>query len=106
MRTATLLSLVGQLVGTDAHADKVGTDSQLQILLERTAELVAMEFSGSVRRALESRGWVALSADLRRECEVGGMHYQGDVRDIVHLSQWRLAASLPRSVRSERSAHE
>ena len=54
-----------------------------------------MEVSGSVRRALESRGWVALSADLRRECEVGGMHYQGDVRDIVHLSQWRLVIFFP-----------
>ena len=42
-RTATLLSLVGQLVGTDAHADMVGTDSQLQILLERTAELAEQQ---------------------------------------------------------------
>lgn len=55
---------------------------------------VAMEFSGSLRTAFEARGIVALSADLR-PCEVGGLHFQGDVRDIIGLARRKMVVFFP-----------
>ena len=54
----------------------------------RPEALVAFEFSGAMRRALESRGVRAISVD-RRECDIGGMHFQGDVREVAHLQHWK-----------------
>jgi hypothetical protein len=56
--------------------------------------LVAMEFSGSLRTALEAAGFIALSADFR-ECEIGGMHFQGDVREVVGLARWKAIFFFP-----------
>lgn len=53
----------------------------------RPTALVGMEFSGAVRLALESQGVRALSVDLRT-CDVGGMHFKGDVRLVVGLQRW------------------
>ena len=52
--------------------------------------LVGFEFSGAMRSALEASfdpdiREAALSVDLR-PCNIGGPHYQGDVRDIIHLT--------------------
>ena len=57
--------------------------------------LVAFEFSGAMRSALEasfdpSVREAALSVDLR-PCDIGGPHYQGDVRDVLHLAAWSSA---------------
>ena len=49
--------------------------------------LVACEFSGAVRLSLEARGHIAISADTRA-CGAGGLHYRGDVRDIIALTRW------------------
>ena len=61
--------------------------------------LVGFEFSGAVRTALEASfdpdsREVALSVDLR-PCDIGGPHYQGDVRDILHLAVWHRALFFP-----------
>ena len=56
--------------------------------------LVAMEFSGAMRTALAQRGIRALSVDFR-ESETDGMHYVGDVRDVVHLTYWDAAYFFP-----------
>lgn len=55
--------------------------------------LVACEFSGVVRRALEARGIAAMSCDLE-PAEDGGWHYRGDVRDVLHLG-WDLLIAHP-----------
>lgn len=44
--------------------------------------LVACEYSGAVREAFRKRGHYALSCDLL-PTEVEGLHYQGDVKDII-----------------------
>ena len=56
--------------------------------------LVGFEFSGAVRSALEQRGHVALSADFR-PCDIGGLHYQGDVNDLLDLTVWSAAYLFP-----------
>ena len=66
------------------------TRSEVQRLLASDGAptvLVGMEFSGAMRDALIARGVVAISADLRA-CDAGGMHFQGDVREIVGLQRW------------------
>ena len=40
-----------------------------------------------LREELEAIGIRAISCDLRA-CEVGGMHYQGDIRDIIDARVW------------------
>lgn len=55
--------------------------------------LVACEFSGTVRRAFEARGHVAMSCDLL-PAEDGGHHYQGDVRDVLY-GGWDLMVCHP-----------
>lgn len=44
--------------------------------------LVACEFSGIVRDAFIRVGHDAMSCDLL-DCERGGPHYKGDVRDVI-----------------------
>ena len=61
--------------------------------------LVGFEFSGAMRTALEasfdpSYREVAISVDLR-PCDIGGPHYQGDVRDVLHLAVWHRALFFP-----------
>ena len=61
--------------------------------------LVGFEFSGAMRSALEasfdpSVREAALSVDLR-PCDIGGPHYQGDVRDVLHLAAWHRAFFFP-----------
>lgn len=58
--------------------------------------LVGMEFSGAVRSALEALGFVALSVDFRPSLD-GGLHYQGDVRDVLVLrpGHWQALYFFP-----------
>jgi hypothetical protein len=53
-----------------------------------------MEFSGALQDALRALGVRALTADLRLS-ETGGMHYQGDVRDIISLTRWEAIFFFP-----------
>lgn len=55
--------------------------------------LVACEFSGVVRDAFRARGHDAMSCDLL-PTEVGGQHYQGDVRDVLG-NGWDLMIAHP-----------
>lgn len=55
--------------------------------------LVACEFSGVVRDAFRDRGHQAMSVDLL-PTERPGLHYQGDVRDVLD-SGWDLMVAHP-----------
>jgi len=55
--------------------------------------LVACEFSGIVREAFRKRGHYALSCDLL-STEIPGLHYQGDVLDILD-DGWDLMIAHP-----------
>lgn len=55
--------------------------------------LIACESSGTVRDAFRELGHDALSCDLL-PCEVGGPHYQGDVRDLLSEG-WDLMIAHP-----------
>lgn len=57
--------------------------------------LVACEFSGIVRDAFAARGHNAISCDLLMPYNANpGMHYQGDVRDILN-NGWDLMIAHP-----------
>ena len=64
--------------------------------------LVACEMSGRVRTAFAKRGWDAWSADILPDEsglwnyweDLGGTHYQGDVRNILH-EDWDLVIAHP-----------
>ena len=61
--------------------------------------LIGYEFSGAMRSALEATfdhrvREAALSVDFR-PCDLGGPHYCGDVRDVVHLTTWHRAYFFP-----------
>lgn len=55
--------------------------------------LIACEYSGAVRDAFIRAGHEAMSCDLL-PTDVPGPHYQGDVRDVLHLS-WDLLIAHP-----------
>lgn len=55
--------------------------------------LVACEFSGTVRDAFARRGHHAVSCDLLSP-ETDGLHYQGDVRDIL-ADDWDMMIAHP-----------
>lgn len=55
--------------------------------------LVACEFSGTVRTAFEQKGWYAVSCDLLPS-ELPGIHYQGNVKDILY-DDWDLIIAFP-----------
>lgn len=55
--------------------------------------LVACEFSGVVRDAFRDRGHQAMSCDIL-PTERPGLHYQGDVRDVLD-SGWDLMVAHP-----------
>ena len=55
--------------------------------------LIACEFSGAVRDAFARRGHHAMSCDLLSP-ETDGLHYQGDVRDILN-DGWDMMISHP-----------
>ena len=55
--------------------------------------LVACEFSGVVRDAFTQRGHFAMSCDLMPS-EADGLHYAGDVGDLLHWS-WDLMIAHP-----------
>jgi hypothetical protein len=56
--------------------------------------LVACEYSGRVRDAFARRGHYAVSCDLLPS-EAPGMHYQGDVRDILYTYPWDALIAFP-----------
>lgn len=55
--------------------------------------LIACEFSGAVRDAFARRGHHAMSCDLLSP-ETDGLHYQGDVRDILN-DGWDMMIAHP-----------
>jgi hypothetical protein len=55
--------------------------------------LVACEYSGVVRDAFNARGHFAMSCDLLPS-DAPGMHYQGDVRDVLD-GKWDLMIAHP-----------
>lgn len=55
--------------------------------------LIACEFSGVVRDAFLKRGHDAMSCDLL-PTEISGLHYQGDVMDIIN-EKWDLMIAHP-----------
>lgn len=55
--------------------------------------LIGCEFSGIVREAFKARGHYAVSCDLL-PTEIAGLHYQGDVFDIIE-DDWDLAIFHP-----------
>ncbi len=55
--------------------------------------LVACEYSGTVRDAFSRAGHFAMSCDLL-PTEQEGLHYQGDIRDILH-DGWDLMIAHP-----------
>jgi hypothetical protein len=56
--------------------------------------LIACEFSGIVRDAFKAKGHYAMSCDLL-PTEREGLHYQGDVRDIMYSKPWDLMIAHP-----------
>lgn len=56
--------------------------------------LIACEFSGTVRDAFTKRGHYAVSCDLLPS-ESEGMHYKGDIRDIMSSYPWDLMIAHP-----------
>jgi hypothetical protein len=55
--------------------------------------LVACEFSGIVREAFAARGHEAWSCDILPS-EIDGLHYQGDIRDLLGQN-WDLMLAFP-----------
>jgi hypothetical protein len=55
--------------------------------------LIACEYSGTVRDAFAARGHYAMSCDLL-PTETEGMHYQGDVFDVID-QDWDMAIMHP-----------
>ena len=55
--------------------------------------LVGCEFSGIVREAFKAKGHYALSCDLE-PTEIPGLHYQGDIRDIIE-DKWDMGIFFP-----------
>lgn len=56
--------------------------------------LVACEYSGAVRDALTARGHLAVSCDLLPS-ETPGLHYQGDIRDLLLPGIWDGMIAFP-----------
>ncbi|KAL3928373.1 MAG: hypothetical protein SGPRY_002413 [Prymnesium sp.] len=56
--------------------------------------LVACEFSGTLSSALRRQGFSVLTADLRPS-DHSPVHYQGDVRDVLHLRRWERFYAFP-----------
>ena len=65
--------------------------------------LIACEYSGVVRDAFTKQGHYAMSCDLR-DTESPGMHYKGDVRDVMDDSWDLLIAHPPCTYLSKASA--
>jgi hypothetical protein len=55
--------------------------------------LIACEFSGIVREAFVKKGHYVISCDLL-ESEIPGMHYQGDIFDIIN-HKWDMMIAHP-----------
>lgn len=56
--------------------------------------LVACEYSGKVRDAFSKRGHYAVSCDLLPSDSPDGIHYEGDVRDILY-NGWDILIAHP-----------
>lgn len=56
--------------------------------------LVACEYSGIVRDAFTAKGHYAVSCDFH-DTEKPGMHYKGDVLDILYSHHWDLLIAHP-----------
>lgn len=60
----------------------------------RLRVLVACEYSGTVRDAFKDAGHYAVSCDLLPS-DSPGLHYQGDVRDLLQEGWWDLMVAHP-----------
>ena len=91
------LALPRPTAGGASKEGELTTKAEVEALLASATPptaLVACEFSGAVRSALEAEGVVAISADLR-PCDIGGLHYRGDARDILPLTRWARVYLFP-----------
>ena len=94
---AQLLPAGGGTAGPISSHSAPLTIEQVSALIHSAAPptvLVACEFSGALISTLAAQGHSAISCDLR-PAEHGFPHYQGDVRDIVHLRRWERAYFFP-----------
>lgn len=66
--------------------------------------LVACEYSGRVRDAFTARGHYAISCDFEPS-ETPGIHYRGDVRDLIHPSFDLMIAHPPCTYLTNSGAH-
>lgn len=58
--------------------------------------LIACEYSGLVRDAFMRLGWYAVSCDLLpSEGNRNGLHYQGDIFEIIKSRQWGMLIAFP-----------
>lgn len=69
-------------------------DLVLHLEEEELNVLVACEFSGIVRDAFTAKGHTAVSCDLLLS-DRPGLHYQGDVRDVLYNKGWDLMIAFP-----------
>lgn len=56
--------------------------------------LIACEFSGRVREAFNKKGHEAWSCDLL-PTEISGLHWQGDVFEIINEQHWDMMIGFP-----------
>ena len=67
--------------------------------------LVACEFSGRVRDSFAALGHYAVSCDfLLSEGNPEGLHYQGDVRDLLD-DEWDLMLAFPPCTHPKRNSN-
>jgi hypothetical protein len=62
--------------------------------LQDVSVLVACEYSGIVRDAFIEAGCSAMSCDIL-PTERSGAHYEGDVRDVLDITDWDLIIAHP-----------
>ena len=75
------------------------TPAELRRLLQHPViaptHLCGCEFTGAMRRAWEAEGFTALSVDTREALD-GGMHYCGDLQDVLESDHvWTIAFFWP-----------
>lgn len=57
--------------------------------------VIVGEFSGALQRAYAAVGIIMLTTDYRPTENVGGLHYQGEARDVVFRRRWQLLIAHP-----------
>ena len=66
----------------------------LEVPHQEPTILVACEVSGRVRDAYTGRGMLAMSCDTEPS-ERPGVHFSGDVRELLHIKRWAVVLAFP-----------